>query len=212
MKTAILVASVVTMLPSHGLWAQNSAANDPIRVVLPAAVESRSCQFQYFLVGPFGGYGGFARAERYTSAFEIETVHEGAAAEHLKTVLYCAGYQLQTMTFDSLPPSAGRNVQVNLQPLGTVPFLGLVQGLTPQNGEALYVDVDYTPSWVCEFFRLLDCGLATSRIASVKLEPDGRFTAALPDFVRDAAISESRVRANSLFVFAIRRRGTRCSN
>ena len=202
MKTAILVASVVTMLPSPRVWAQNPAGHDPIRIMLPAGVEPRSCRLQYFLVGPFGGYGGSAQTKLDAAGFEIETVHEGTAAEGLKAVLYCSGYQLQTITFDSFPASAGRTVQLTLKPLGTLPFLGLVRGLNSQNAPVLYVDVDYTPLWVCELFQLLDCGLGRWRIASVKLDTDGKFTAALPDFARDAVISAFKSPGD--FTFRIR--------
>jgi hypothetical protein len=187
MKNIVFLTLVVMMLPNPRFWAQNSAGNDPIRVLLPAAVEPRSCQFNYFLGGPFGGYGGFARPKPYASEFEIETVHEGTAVENLKAVLYCSGYQLQTITFDSLP-SAGRTLQPNWKPLGTVRFLGLVRGLISQNAQVLYVDVDYTPWWICEFFRLPDCGLGAWKVASVELDTDGRFSATLPDFARDAVI------------------------
>jgi len=51
-------------------------------------VETGSCHLRYFLVGPFGGYGGFARPRLDASEFEIETVHEGEAVERLQVILY----------------------------------------------------------------------------------------------------------------------------
>jgi hypothetical protein len=189
MKHITWFTLTVMMLPGLHSRAQPSSSDDPIRLVLPPSIDSRSCQLQYFLVGSFGGYGGFARPKPNASEFEIETLHEGAAAESLKAALYCPGYQLQTMTFDSLPDAAGRNFQLNPKPLGTVQFLGVVRGLISQNSQVFYVDVDYTPSWVCEFFRLADCLLGGWRVASVNLDPNGRFSATLPDFARDAVIS-----------------------
>jgi hypothetical protein len=61
--------------------------------------------------------------------------------------------------------------------------------LISQNAEVLHVDVDYTPSWICEYFRLPDCGLGAWKVASVALDTDGRFSAALPNFAQDAVIS-----------------------
>jgi hypothetical protein len=189
MKHIISFTLTVMMLPGLHSRAQPPSGHEPIRLVLPPGIEPGSCQLRYFLVGSFGGYGGFARPKLNASEFEIETLHEGAAVESLKAALYCSGYQLQTMTFDSLPDVAGRNLQLNPKPLGTVRLLGLVRGLVSPDAQMLYIDVDYTPSWVCEFFRLPDCLLFGWKVASVNLDANGRFSATLPDFARDAVIS-----------------------
>jgi hypothetical protein len=187
MKRIIYITFAITMLPSPQSWAQ-SAGNDPIRVVLPRSVETRTCQLEYFLAGPFGGYSGFARPKLDASEFEIETVHEGEQVERLRAILSCSGYQIETMAFDSLPDLDGRIVQLHPRPLGTVRFRGVVRGLTLQQVQVLYVDVDYTPWWICEFFRLPDCGLGAWRVATVELDADGRFSTALPNFARDTVI------------------------
>jgi hypothetical protein len=188
MKRTIYFTLAVTMLPGPQSLAQQSAAHAPIRVVLPRTLDTSSCQFRYFLVGPFGGYGGFSQPNLDASGFEIETVHEGSTVERLQFVLSCPGYQIETMSFDSLPGVDRRTVQVQPKPLGTVRFRGLVRGLTLQQVQVLHVDVDYSPWWICEFFRLYDCGLGGWKVASVLLETDGRFSASLPDFARDAVI------------------------
>lgn len=202
MKSFIFLILVVTTLPNPHFRAQRVLDNDPIRVILPPRIEPRSCQVKYLVGGPFGGYGGFARPTPNASAFEIETVHDGTAVENVKAVLYCSGYQLQTVAFDSLPASAGRTVQANPKPLGTVAFLGVVRGLTSRNAQMLYVDVDYMPWWVCEFFRTPDCGLGGWRIGSVKLDADGKFAAPLPDFARDPVIRSFK--NSGEFAFRIR--------
>jgi hypothetical protein len=188
MKRIIYFTLAVTMLPGPQSWAQHSSGDAPIRVVLPRSLETMSCQLQYFLVGSFGGYGGFAQPKLDASGFEIETVHEGQAVERLQVILSCSGYQIEAMAFDSLPDLDGRTVQVHPKPLGTVRFRGLVRGLTLQQVQMFYVDVDYTPWWICEFYRLPDCGLGAWRVASVELDTDGRFSAILPNFARDAVI------------------------
>jgi len=202
MKRIIYVTLAVMILPSPQSLAEVSSSNDPIRVVLPRSVDPRSCQLQYFLVGPFGGYGGHARPRLEASGFEIETVHEGEAVERLQVILSCSGYQIETMAFDSLPDLDGRTVQVCPKPLGTVRFRGLVRGLTLQQVQVLYVDVDYTPWWICEFFRFPDCGLGAWRVASVELDTEGRFSATLPNFAQDAVIRSFKHHGE--FAFRIR--------
>jgi hypothetical protein len=188
MKRIIWLTFALAMSPSPQSWAQHSSGDDPIRVVLPRRVDTKGCQLQYFLVGPFGGYGGFVRPKLDASEFEIETVHEGEQVERLRAILSCSGYQIETMAFESLPDLDGRIVQVHPRPLGIVPFRGVVRGLTLPQVQVLYVDVDYTPWWICEFFRLPDCALNAWRVASVELDADGRFSAALPNFAGDAVI------------------------
>ena len=78
---------------------------------------------------------------------------------------------------------------MHLKPLGNVRFRGVVRGLTLQQVQVLYVDVDYTPLWICEFFRLPDCLLSPWRVASVALDAEGRFSVSLPDFARDAVVA-----------------------
>jgi hypothetical protein len=188
MKRIICLTAAVMMLPIAQAWAQASSGADAIRVVLPRRVESRSCRLQYSLVGPFGEYGGFARPKPDASEFEIETVHGGEAVAGLRAILSCSGYQIETMEFNSLPSFDGRTIQVQLKPLGTVRFRGIVAGLTSGQLKGLYVDVDYTPWWICEFLHWADCGLGAWRVASVELDADGRFSATLPDLARDAVI------------------------
>jgi hypothetical protein len=188
MKRIIYVTFSIAILSSPQSWAQHSSGDDPVRVVLPRSVETNSCQLEYFLVGPFGGYGGVARPKRDASEFEIETVHEGEVVERLKVILSCSGYQIETMTFNSVSDLDVRTFQVHPKPLGTVRFRGVVRGLTLQQVQALHVDVDYMPWWICEFFHLSDCSLGAWRITSVELDADGRFSVTLPNFARDAVV------------------------
>jgi hypothetical protein len=212
MKRIVYWALAVTMSPGFQSSAPHALDDAPIRVVLPRSVEASRCRLHYFLVGSFGGYGGFTRPALDTAGFEIETVHEGAAVERLQIILSCSGYQIETMAFDSLPDVNARTLQVHPQPLGTIRLQGQVHGLTLQQVQRLYVDVDYTPWWMCEVFRLPDCSLGAWTVASVELKADGTFAADLPDFAHDAVIGSFR--NHGWFAFRIRdhQTGNRCSN
>jgi hypothetical protein len=88
----------------------------------------------------------------------------------------------------------------------------MVRGLTLQQVEVLYVDVDYTPWWICEFFRLPDCSLGPWRLASVELDADGRFSAILPNFARDAVIRSFKHPGDSAFRIRDQKTGNVCLN
>lgn len=167
--------------------AQHSRSKDPIRLVQPRNVPTTNCQLHYSLVGPFGGYAGLRRGLD-ASELVIETVHDGQAADQLKAILYCSGYQIETVALDSLRSLDDRNIRVNPKPLGTIDFHGVVRGWIAPSSQVLYVDVDYTPWWVCEFFVWPDCALSWWRVGSVKIETDGTFSTTLPDFARDPVI------------------------
>jgi hypothetical protein len=191
MRTAFTVSAmfVAMLLPSRYCWAQRPAGHAPIRIVLPPRLQSTRCELRYsHRVSGNSAFTGFD-IKLNASEFEIETVHDGELVEALKAVLYCPGYQLQTLTFNSLPDAADRTVTLNPQPQGAIRLVGQVRGLVIQNFEKRYVYVSYLPWWTCEFFGFADCALGGWPVATAELSPDGRFSAMLPDFVRDPAIS-----------------------
>jgi len=201
MKQLVSVSLALLMFSAPMSRAQRRSADGPVIVTLPQGFDTRSCQFKYFLVGSFGGYGGFVQPKLQVSEYEIETVHEGIAVEKLNAFLYCSGYQTEMIAFDSLRDVAPWKAQVQPRPLGTVRLSAVVRGLVAQNGPLLNVDVSYVPSWSCEFFGLVDCLLSGWTIATAPLGPGNRFSVALPDFARDAVVSSFKNRGE--FVFSI---------
>jgi hypothetical protein len=189
MKSVVLLVLAFVMSSSPRLWAQDVFGDAPIRFVLPSRFEPRNCRFRYQLVGPFGSVMGPMRSKPDAFEFHVATVYKVLPGEILKVVLYCSGGRLQVMTYGSLPALAGRTVQLDPKQVDIVRFVGRVRGLVSQEAQGLYVDVSYMPLWICEFFRLAECGLGGWHIASVKLDRNVRFSAQLPDFVRDAGIS-----------------------
>lgn len=188
MKAIAVLTAILAMVPGARLRTQGTSADEPIRVFLPAGIDRESCRATYQLVGPFGGYGGFAEPTGKTSALEIETAHDGSAVESVRAIFECTGYQLEALILDALPAPADRTFQLNPKPLGTLRFVGQVQG-SISHAQVLYVDVDYAPLWICEFFRRPDCGLGIRTIASGRLDTEGNFSVTLPDFARDSVIA-----------------------
>jgi hypothetical protein len=207
MKQLVFVSLALTLSVTTMGRGQTRSDGGPIVVSLPQGFDTESCRLQYFLVGSFGGYGGVLQPKRDVSQYEIETVHEGAAVERLKAILYCAGYQAETIVLDSLHDVGGRHIQRHPKPLAPIPFRGVVRGLTAQNAQRLHVDVAYTPFWICEFFGMPDCLLGAWTVASAELDGDGRFAIALPDFDRDGVIASFK--NPGMFAFRIRDPQTR---
>jgi len=201
MKPLVSVALALMMFATTMSRAQQRSADGPVVISFPRGFDTRTCQLKYFLMGSFGGYGGFVQPKSQVSQYEIETVHDGIAVEKLKAFLYCSGNQTETIAFDSLRDVAPWKAQLQPRPLGTVRFSGVVRGLLAQHGPVLNVDVSYIPWWSCEFFGLADCSLGGWTVATTPLGPGNRFSVALPDFARDAVVSSFKNRGE--FVFRI---------
>jgi hypothetical protein len=70
---------------------QTPAQTDDLPVVsiaLPRNVPSETVQISYFLVGPFGGHGGYAAQRTGVHSYEIPTVVEGKAATEIRMIVY----------------------------------------------------------------------------------------------------------------------------
>src|SRR2546428_13949055 len=102
MKQLVSVSLALMMFATTMSLAQRRFGDGPVIVTLPQGFDTRSCQFKYFLVGSFGGYGGFVQPELQGLEDGIETVHDDIGVGELKGFLSCLGYQNETIAFDSL--------------------------------------------------------------------------------------------------------------
>ena len=181
MKLGLALIVVAGVLAPPRQLAEQS---EPIRLIVEPARTDDRCELRYYLIGSFGGYGSFAAGN-----YEIPTVHQGAAVDRLKAYLQCPSYQVETVSFEALPPPGNREIRRQLKPLGTVPFYGRVRGLTQSQRDALSVDVGFYANWSCGFFELIDCLIAGHKITQAKIGSDGTFHAALPDYANDPTIA-----------------------
>lgn len=186
--------------------AQLAPVRAPLVVSLPADVDTNRCVVHYFLIGPFGGLGGFARRNPKSQNFQIETETRGVPGQSLRAYVHCRGYQLELLDFPFLGDRPRSTVKLTPIPLRTIPLAGVVVGLD-RGTAALEVEVQYYPWWMCEFFRLADCGLGGRYIAHAELGADGRFLVAIPDFLRDPAISSFKLRGELKFLIRGRSSG-----
>jgi hypothetical protein len=185
----------VVLVPSISS-AQRDLPNGPIRIVVPRNIDMGTCKFQYLLFGPFGAYGGSVQSRSDVSEYRLETAHEGSAVESLRAFVACPGYQVEAIVLDSLAPSESRRLALSLKPLPSVRFAGVIRGFATPEIQHRFVDVDYTPSWICGFFELIDCLLGRWTLATVPIESDSTFTAALPDLLRDPIIGSFRTQSD----------------
>jgi hypothetical protein len=173
----LTVVAFVSLVPIR-------AAQDrpKVSLMLPTGIASETVHIEYFLTGPFGGYGGFVRAESKRTSLEIDPFVEGRLAENIKIIAYLPGCEIITLDFTF----SGTHVERRLDcyPLGSVTFQGQVllpAGAGKQNGE---VEIRYLAFWSHEFFGISDGPVTEIRLATVRPDRYGKFETTLPDLYK----------------------------
>ena len=80
-----------------------------VSISLPPDVLSETVQISYFLVGPFGGYGGYVAQRTGVDSYEIPTMVEGKAATEIRMIVYASACEIQQFV---LPLAHGRTLMV----------------------------------------------------------------------------------------------------
>jgi hypothetical protein len=122
--------------------------------------------------------------------YKIDTFYEGKPADSLSAVIYCPGYQVETIHYPSLAALQNRSAELQLKPLATVPLTGKVLLPPGVHADQVRVDVRLSAAWECEFFGLIDCLVPSyGKVASADMAEGGVFSVALPDFAHDPIVS-----------------------
>src|SRR5580692_18265 len=66
-----------------------------VSIVLPQDVPSDTVQISYYLVGPFGGHGGYAAQQFGVNSYQIPTVVDGKTATEIRAIAYAPGCEFQ---------------------------------------------------------------------------------------------------------------------
>jgi len=174
---------------------QNSSSDQTIRLRFPEGADLTRLWVNYFLRGPFGGYGGSGRLDPAMREYVIETSRDGRPAITFEGIVYVPGYQ-----FVVLPRSPvnnrGETRSIALRRLGTIPLSGEVILARPVRGVS--IEAGYMPFWECDFFMLIDCMQTWIPAARTGVAEDGRFTLNVPDFAQDPVVAAyaGRLRGN----------------
>src|SRR6267142_2400566 len=67
-----------------------------VSVLLPTNIPSETVQISYFLVGPFGGYGGYTKQRPGLHSYEISALVEGKTASEIRMIVYASGCEIKT--------------------------------------------------------------------------------------------------------------------
>lgn len=193
MRSICLAFAAFCLMSAPGVRAQEQTppAGPAVLIRLPGCADTKNLEIHYRLVGPFGAYRGPVRAKEGASVYRIDASYEGQPARSLRAVIYCPGYQAETLDYPSLVSPRERSPELRLKPLGTVPFAGQVSLPAGVEADEVNVEVGFSALWECEFFGEADCLVPSYRkVASAEVADGGVFSVALPDFADDPIISK----------------------
>jgi hypothetical protein len=156
---------------------------DGFTIELDPDIRSEAVHVDYYLVGGFGGYGGFTdRLKASTGELFLPVYRDGQRATSLKPVVYAKGCELATFALDPLPPGRS-SVRFECRKLGTVWLKRMVSGHPRPSG--LTVRLHYMAHWSHPFFGIGDGAILSLAIAEAAPDQDGGFAIELPDFAND---------------------------
>ena len=150
-----------------------------VSITLPPNVPSHTVQISYFLVGPFGGYGGYAAQQFNVTSYQIPTTFDGKSATEIRAIVYASGCEIQEFV---IPLTAQSPVsrEFTCQRVEEVKLSGqIVPNELAKYGNAELV-VTYMAEWAHSFFGIAEGPVTHFELAAVSPHADGHFDVNLP--------------------------------
>jgi hypothetical protein len=160
-----------------------------VSIALPPNVPSESVQISYHLVGPFGGYGGYAAQQFNVTSYQIPTTVDGKRATEIRAIVYAPGCEIQKFV---IPLTAQSPVSREFA-CQRVEEVRLSGQIVP-NELARYANAElvitYMAGWAHGFFGVADGPVTQFELAKITPHADGRFDVDLPMISQEATHSE----------------------
>ena len=152
-----------------------------ISLFLPQGFPSEKVQLQYFLTGPFGGYGSFIRPEPHRQTLDFTPSVNGMLADRVRIIAYLPGCELVVLDFPLAGTAAWR--KLDCRPPSTI----MLHGRIPPAyvGRTINIRVAYRADWAFDFFGIRDGIAVVFQLATSVPNGNGEFTTALPDFYKE---------------------------
>jgi hypothetical protein len=185
LRIALLVAAVPVAA------GQDSASRQPPRIslTLPYDIPSETVQINYFMIGPFGGYGDFVRTEKGRSTYDIVASVDGKPAVSVKVIAYLPGCEIATLEIPMQGTTLSRPLSCKL--LGRILLRGQISPMSiTQEHQPAEVVVDYLAMWDHQFFGIMDGPVTSIHVATVVPDEEGQFEVAVPDFSTQTNLGE----------------------
>jgi len=173
---------------------QNESSGQAIRLrFTDRGAELAGLSIQYFLGGPFGGFGNLVRTAPDVREYIVETSREGQPATMFKAIIYCPGKRIVLLTRSAVAGRLAGTVSIKLEALERVPLSGRL--VSEATGQDLNIEALYQADWAHSFFGIVDGPVASFTVATTKVAADGTFALEVPDFAHDPVVTSFDERA-----------------
>jgi hypothetical protein len=190
-----ILLGMAGLLPQSAQTPKTASFLPSVSVSLPPDILSETVQISYFLVGPFGGYGGYAAQRTGVHSYEIPTMVDGKAATEIRMIVYASGCEIQQFVIP-LAEHSRVSQEFPCQPVETVKLSGhIVPDALVRDTNAELV-VTYMAYWAHAFYGIADGFVTGFHLATVSPDANGMFQVDLPYFSVDAEASSSEQRAS----------------
>ena len=95
-RVLAILLGVAGLLPQSAQSPKTASFLPSVSISLPPNMLSETVQISYFLIGPFGGHGGYAAQRTGGHSYEIPTMVDGKAAAEIRMIVYAPGCEIQT--------------------------------------------------------------------------------------------------------------------
>ena len=185
---AVCVGLFAGMSPSL-LAQENVLLQSPgITLNLPPGIASESVQINYFMLGPFGGYGGYVTRERGRVPYDVPASVDGKPAGAVKIIAYMPGCEIVKLEITMQGTLEARSLPC--RPLVRVPLHGRIFPASAAQISGVEIEISYEAAWDHGFFGIADGMVTSIQVATVIPDEDGRFEVELPDFFSQADLGK----------------------
>jgi hypothetical protein len=153
-----------------------------ITLKLPHDIPSDKVQVQYFMAGPFGGFGNFIRPTANLSRYMIPAAVDGKPARSIKIFIYMPGCEF--VIFDFLVQGDAER-SVVCEALGIAPLHGGIVPASAAKGKEAEVSIVYLAEWQFGLEGIMNGMVPMYEIAKVTPDAYGEFDVTLPDFSKN---------------------------
>jgi hypothetical protein len=187
-----ILVGMAGLLPQSAQTPKTASFLQSVSISLPPDILSETVQISYFLVGPFGGYGGYAAQRTGVHSYEIPTMVDGkAAATEIRMIVYASGCEIQQFVLP-LAEHSGVSKEFPCQRVKTVKLSGkIVPSALVRNNNA-ELAVTYLAYWAHGFCGISDGFVTEFHLATVSPDADGMFQVDLPYFSADLEASSQQ--------------------
>ena len=190
MRLIFAVCIALFVGATTAILAQGKSQKDSpkITLYLPLDIASENVEINFFMIGPFGGYGGYATTEKARMSYDIPASVNGKPAGDVKIIAYLPGCEIAKLEITMHGGSEARTVPCTA--LGRVPLRGRILPAYEAQTPGIEVEIRYEADWDHEFFGIADGMVTTIPLATVIPDEVGQFETELPDFFKQADLGK----------------------